>query len=285
MSKYDKDKKFYWLQMKEDFFEEDALNWLEDQENGKEYSLFYLKLCLKSLKTNGVLIRNVGNMLIPYDNEKLAEITRFSLDTVIVAMELLKKIGLVEILESGEIYLTQIQNMIGQQSVGAFKKQQQRRLKESENNTEENALPEGGQMSAECPENVQQNLELEIDRYINNYNKKEQDLKNRDEQNMLEEVYEKAEIVIDSSNKDLIPIHQLKRIYFLQDIVKEIFDSTNRTLLANLSYPIILKVEDSCRESSKENEIEDYFNYFKISLLNALIKSLPKSKIRGVEDG
>ena len=51
MSKYEKDRKFYWLQLKEDFFDEDSISWLEEQENGKEYSLFYLKLCLKSLKT------------------------------------------------------------------------------------------------------------------------------------------------------------------------------------------------------------------------------------------
>ena len=50
MSRYDKETKFYWLQLKEDFFDEDAMSWLEEQENGERYSLFYLKLCLKSLK-------------------------------------------------------------------------------------------------------------------------------------------------------------------------------------------------------------------------------------------
>ena len=40
MSKYEKDKKFYWLQIKEDFFEEDAIAWLEEQENGEKYYLF-----------------------------------------------------------------------------------------------------------------------------------------------------------------------------------------------------------------------------------------------------
>ena len=29
MAKYDKDTKFYWLQLKEDFFEDDAIQWLE----------------------------------------------------------------------------------------------------------------------------------------------------------------------------------------------------------------------------------------------------------------
>ncbi len=129
MSKYDKETKFYWLQLKEDFFEDDAIQWLEEQEpNGRDYAYFYLKLCLKSLKSNGILIREVGNILIPYDNRKLAELTKMDFDTVTIAMELLKKIGLVEVLENGEIYITQLENLIGSISRGALKKKQQRLL-------------------------------------------------------------------------------------------------------------------------------------------------------------
>ena len=138
MSKYDKETKFYWLQLKEDFFEDDAIEWLEEQKpNGRDYAYFYLKLCLKSLKSNGILIREVGNILIPYDNKKLAELTKMEFDTVCVAMELLKKIGLVEILENGEIYITQLENLIGSVSKGALKKQQQRQI----------GWTKGGQMS------------------------------------------------------------------------------------------------------------------------------------------
>ena len=111
-----KSKKYYWLKLKEDFFEEDTIQWLEEQENGKEYCLFYLKLCLKSLKTNGILIRNVGQMLVPYDVKKLADITNVRQDTVIVAMEIFKKIGLVQILDNGEIYMSQLDNMVGSET-------------------------------------------------------------------------------------------------------------------------------------------------------------------------
>ena len=140
MAKYDKETKFYWLQLKEDFFEDDAIEWLEEQKpNGRDYAYFYLKLCLKALKSNGVLIRQVGNILIPYDNRKLAELTKMDFDTVTVAMELLKQIGLVEILENGEIYITQLENLIGSVSKGALKKQQQRLLQ----------LNEGGQIGGQ----------------------------------------------------------------------------------------------------------------------------------------
>lgn len=157
MAKYDTTK-FYWLQLKEDFFDEDAIDWLEEQPNGKEYSLFYLKLCLKSLRTNGVLIRRVGNMLVPYDHVKLGELTKTNPDTVMVAMNLLINIGLVQKLENGELYLTQVEHMIGSQSKSAFKKQQQRltRKKEPE-------LIEGGQEVDKCPPEIEKEIELEKD--------------------------------------------------------------------------------------------------------------------------
>lgn len=30
------DKRYYWLKLKEDFFEDNAIEWLEEQQNGKE---------------------------------------------------------------------------------------------------------------------------------------------------------------------------------------------------------------------------------------------------------
>lgn len=159
MSKYD-NTKFYWLQLKEDFFDDDAIEWLEEQKNGKEYSLFYLKLCLKSLKTNGVLIRKVGDMLVPYDAKKLAEITKTNIDTVVIAMKLLEQIGLIKILEGGAIYIQQLENMIGSQSIGAFKKQQQRRI----------GRTNVAQVSANCP--IEKELEVEKEKDSNNSSNK-----------------------------------------------------------------------------------------------------------------
>jgi predicted phage replisome organizer len=155
MAKYDTTK-FYWLQLKEDFFDEDAIDWLEEQPNGKEYSLFYLKLCLKSLRSNGVLYRQVGNMIIPYDHMKLGELTKTNPDTVMVAMNLLLQIGLVEKLEDGKLYLTQVADMIGSQSKSAFKKQQQRLTRRNET-----PLIEGGQGVDICPPKIEKEIELE----------------------------------------------------------------------------------------------------------------------------
>lgn len=119
-------KRYYWLKLKEDFFEEDTIEWLEEQPNGKEYCLFYLKLCLKSLKTEGILVRNVGNLMIPYDPESLAKLTNSNTDTVKVAMDLFNKIGLIKILDSGEIYLNQLSELVGSETEYARQKRIQR---------------------------------------------------------------------------------------------------------------------------------------------------------------
>ncbi len=172
-------KKYYWMKLREDFFDDDAIEWLEEQPKGKEYALFYLKLCLKSLKTNGLLIRTVGTILVPYDTKKLADITKTDYDTAIVAMELLKNIGLVEIMESGEIFLPRMEEMIGSETDKAIL---MRKIRAQKNFIEGNnvtvMLPEGylcemgNNVTTELPEcskNVTQRLEnrdLEIDKNI-----------------------------------------------------------------------------------------------------------------------
>lgn len=129
MADYD-NTRYYWLQLREEFFESDEIDWLEEQPNGPAQVLFYLKLCLKSLKTNGLLVRRVGQMLIPYDAEKLADFTRSDVNTVQCAIVNLKMCGLVEVLEDGTIFMAHLSNLIGSGSGGALKKQQQRARRE-----------------------------------------------------------------------------------------------------------------------------------------------------------
>jgi predicted phage replisome organizer len=144
--------KFYWLQLREEFFESDEIDWLEEQPNGPAQVLFYLKLCLKSLKTDGLLVRKVGQMLIPYDAEKLADFTRSDVNTVQCAIVNLKMCGLVEVLEDGTLFMSHLTNLIGSQSVGAMKRQQQRaRQKEAKNVSLTNTRQVDDKCRDKCP--------------------------------------------------------------------------------------------------------------------------------------
>lgn len=110
------EKKYYWLKLTETFFEDDTVLYMESQTNGEKYSNFYLKLCLKSLRTNGRLIRLVGETLIPHDADSLARLTGCDIDTVRAAMQLFQSIGIVQISQIGEIYLPQVQEMVGSET-------------------------------------------------------------------------------------------------------------------------------------------------------------------------
>ena len=119
-------KKYYWLKLNENFFEDDTVAWIEEQENGKDYIIFYLKLCLKSLTDDGYLIRYVGEKLIPYDIKALSKLTNTDYDTVRVAMNLFLEVGIISQLDSGELYLNQINEMIGSETDAAQRKRKQR---------------------------------------------------------------------------------------------------------------------------------------------------------------
>lgn len=127
-------KRYYWLKLSSDFFEDETIQFIEEQENGVEYVNFYLKLCLKSLKSNGSLIRLIGESYIPYDVKSLARLTGVNQDTVRVALQLFEKIGLVKFLDSGELYLTQINEMVGSETDKA-KLMRKKRAKEKETET------------------------------------------------------------------------------------------------------------------------------------------------------
>lgn len=150
-------KKYYWLKLKEDFFEDDTIAFIEEQENGKDYVIFYLKLVLKSLAREGHLIRYVGEMMMPYDVKALAKLTNTDFDTVRSAMDLFVKIGLVTKLDTGEIYMNQIEEMIGTETnKAALMRELRARRKENE------ALP-GNNVTEVLPGVTESYTEIEID--------------------------------------------------------------------------------------------------------------------------
>ena len=89
-------KRYYWLKLKENFFDSDEIMWLEKQDNGQNYVILYLKLLLKTMNTGGKLVFKLGDKTIPYDLNDISKFTRIDIDTVIVAMNLFLKIGLIE---------------------------------------------------------------------------------------------------------------------------------------------------------------------------------------------
>ncbi|TLQ03783.1 hypothetical protein FEZ51_07690 [Pediococcus stilesii] len=113
-------KKYYYLKLKDNFFESDELKILQNYNSGKNegyvYSDILLKMYLKSLKADGRLLFKER---IPYDPSTLATVTNHSIGEVKDALEKFQYLGLVEILSSGEIFMNDIQLYVGKSSTEA----------------------------------------------------------------------------------------------------------------------------------------------------------------------
>ena len=131
------DKRFYWIKLKTNFFEQDAIDFLLSQPNGSDYIALYLKLCTMTANTNGQLATQIGEILIPYDAQKIARDTKyFSVDTVVVAMELFKKLGLIYESSNNILQISEYENMVGSSKMDEHTKrlnaERQRRFKENQ---------------------------------------------------------------------------------------------------------------------------------------------------------
>lgn len=148
-------KKYYYLKLKENFFDSDSMVLLESMQDGILYSNILMKMYLKSLKNNGKLVLND---VIPYSTQMIATVTRHQVGTVEKAIEVFKQLGLIDVLDGGTIYMSDIELFVGQSSTEGDRKRAERlRLKQSDN-------LQIGQMSDIHPPEIEKEIEIEIDK-------------------------------------------------------------------------------------------------------------------------
>lgn len=116
-------KKYYWLKLQDNFFDREEIKIIEATKNGKDYIIFYLKLILKSIRTEGFL---VFRDTIPYSPEMLATITNTNIDTVNIAVDMFIKLKLMERWREGVLFMNETQLMIGSETDAAERKRKQR---------------------------------------------------------------------------------------------------------------------------------------------------------------
>ena len=114
------DKKYYWIKLKTNFFDLPTIDWIMSQNNGCEYIVLYQMLCLKTANTDGKLVSQIGEMLIPYDIEKIVRDTKyFSTDTVRVALDLFKNLGLIYVSDDNTMTISNYGEMVGSETSSA----------------------------------------------------------------------------------------------------------------------------------------------------------------------
>ena len=144
-------KKYYYMRLNENYFDSETQVLLESMPDGYLYSNILLKLYLKSLKNDG---RLMFNDKIPYSPQMIATITRHQVGTVEKALDIFKQLNIIDLIDTGAIYMLDIQNFIGKSNTEADRKRAYRKRIESEK----------GQMSLKCPLEIEKELEIEIDK-------------------------------------------------------------------------------------------------------------------------
>lgn len=122
-------KKYYYLKLKDNFFDSEEMIILQNMADGYIYSDILLKLYLRSLKNEGKLM---FKNLIPYTPTALAQVVRHPVKVVEKALDIFQQLELVEILDNGAIYMLDIQNFIGSSSTEADRKRDYRQRVEDD---------------------------------------------------------------------------------------------------------------------------------------------------------
>ena len=167
MAEYDKERLF-WIKLTDKFITGDVVDFLMSQKDGANYVVLYEMLCLKTVNNGGVLASNFGDLIVPFDVEKIQRDCKwFSVDTVRIALELYKQLDLVYETIDGVLAISYFDRFIGSQSYGAAKKALQRQNKELN-------LLQGGQLRGQkvdkCPPEKEKEKEKdrEKDKELNN---------------------------------------------------------------------------------------------------------------------
>ena len=194
-------KKYYYLKLKDNFFDSDQMIVLESMPDGYKYSNILLKLYLRSLKNDGKLMFNDR---IPYNSTILSQVTRHSVGDVEKAVNIFTELGLIEILENGAIYMLDIQNFIGESSTEGDRKRAYRRKIDQE----KSMLLNEGQMSDKSPDvyppekEIEKELDIDkkIDKEIDSNNSQQSQKRYADDSQ-----YMKAAVYLFEKIKERLP--------------------------------------------------------------------------------
>lgn len=116
-----KAKRYYWIKLMDNFFDDDGpADFMMGQPSGSDYVVLYQMLCLKTINTDGRLANRIGEMIIPYDVEKIRRTCKyFSTDTIRVALNLYKMLGLIYEDIDGALILADHKKMVGSETDAA----------------------------------------------------------------------------------------------------------------------------------------------------------------------
>lgn len=142
-------KKYYWLQLKEDFFRQKEIKMLRRIAGGDTYTIIYLKIMLMSLKDEGkILYEGIGS---DFAEEIAIEIDE-DVENVQITINYLMSKNLMTAISEDEGFMNDVPSLIGGESDSAKRVRKHRQIKDEQ------------QKALQCNADVTNgNTEIEID--------------------------------------------------------------------------------------------------------------------------
>lgn len=169
-----KAKRYYWLKLKNDFFEQKEIKLLRRIAGGDTYTIIYLKMMLKSLKNDGKLFYEFfGDN---FDEEIALDIDENPED-VAMTIRYLESKGLIELIEGDEYFLNKVPEMLGSEAYSTERSRRHREKKKLHSDNEmlqsnANAF-QTNRHETDCNEEIDIELEKEIEIEKSNSSKEE----------------------------------------------------------------------------------------------------------------
>lgn len=158
-------KKYYWLKLKEDFFEEKQIKYLRKLPDGDKLVIAYLKMQLKSLRTEGFI---KYDSILPSNEDELAMILDEDSNIVKLMIQALLQVKAIEILDDGSFYMIAMQDLIGKEGQSA---ERVRNFRERQKQVALQCNTDVTKCNTDIE--IEKEIEKEIDKDINKKNKKE----------------------------------------------------------------------------------------------------------------
>ena len=255
-------RKYYYLKLKENFFDGDSIVLLESMPDGILFSNILMKLYLKSLKNGGKLQLDEH---IPYTAQMIATLTRHQIGTVERAIKVFLQLGLVEQLDGGLLYMTDIELMIGQSSTEGERKRAARRKNRA-------LLPQRtnvGHLSDIRPPEIEKEIEIEL----------EEEIDKKTSATEISSYYQKRIGIIDGQQYQIL-IDYLTLDGMELEVIKTAIDKAADNSKRSFSYinsilknwrnngiRTMVQVEDEQRQfrqkkqGQSDNDVQDPFTY------------------------
>ena len=153
-------KRYYWLKLKEDFFDKKLVKKMRKVAGGDTYTIIYLKMQLMSIKTEGIIeFERIEGSLA----EELALVLDEEVENVEVTLSILQQCGAIEQISENDFLLNEVLDCIGSESDSAERKRNQRKREKEALNKCDNVT------NLSLPSHVEKDIEIDIDdRLINN---------------------------------------------------------------------------------------------------------------------